>query len=293
MKYLPFLLFLFTSTLSYGQSIQKTTHEYAEKDGNSLQLDIYQIPNPTNTLRPVLIWVHGGGFSGGQRDSPMEVKLMETFAKTGYVGVSISYRLLRKGEATGFSCDCPLSDKISVFKESAYDLWDAIHYIYTERASLQIDPVKIIVGGSSAGAEAALNAVYMRDWLFEGGSKYDTIQPALVFSLAGAVMDARYIQAHNAIPAVFFHGTKDNLVPYATAPHHYCAPGKTGYIWLDGSQTIANKLKAFNTPYLFYTYVDARHEISGVQFDQLPEVFDFFESVLQYKAIVQKEVTVK
>lgn len=292
MKY-PILFFLLLSSFSIvAQDVQKSTHEYVVKDGVSLSLDVYQTDNSDNSLRPVLVWVHGGGFSGGKRDNGMEVKLMETFAKQGYVGVSITYRLLRKGQATGFSCDCPRSDKINVFRESALDTWDALHFMYTHSDKFQIDPQKIIVGGSSAGAEAILNAVYLRDWLFEGPSKYDEIEPAAVFSLAGAVVDARYIGAHNAVPGVFFHGTKDNLVPYATAPHHYCAPEKLGYIWLDGSATIAKQLKANDGAYLLYTYVDARHEISAVQFDQLPVVFDFFESVFEGKVTKQEEVIV-
>lgn len=293
MKYLILFSLLLSPFFLAAQVIQKSTHEYAVKDGTSLSLDVYQTPNPDNTLRPVLLWVHGGGFSGGKRDNGMEVKLMEAFAKQGYVGVSITYRLLRKGQATGFSCDCPRSDKIEVFRESALDTWDALHFLYTQSAQFQIDPQKIIVGGSSAGAEAILNAVYLRDWLFEGPSKYDTIQPAAVFSLAGAVVDARYIGAHNAVPGVFFHGTKDNLVPYATAPHHYCAPEKPGYIWLDGSATIAEQLKANDGAYLLYTYIDARHEISGVQFDQLLVVFDFFKSVFAGEVTKQEEVIVR
>jgi len=292
MKYPILFLLLLSSFSIVAQDVQKSTHEYVVKDGVSLSLDVYQTDNSDNSLRPVLVWVHGGGFSGGKRDNGMELKLMETFAKQGYVGVSITYRLLRKGQATGFSCDCPRSDKINVFRESALDTWDALHFMYTHSDKFQIDPQKIIVGGSSAGAEAILNAVYLRDWLFEGPSKYDEIEPAAVFSLAGAVVDARYIGAHNAVPGVFFHGTKDNLVPYATAPHHYCAPEKPGYIWLDGSATIAEQLKANDGAYLLYTYVDARHEISAVQFDQLPVVFDFFESVFEGKVTKQEEVIV-
>lgn len=276
-----------------GQEVQKSTHQYAEKDGQQLELDVYQTDNPENLARPVLVWVHGGGFSGGKRDNGMEVKLMEEVARQGYVGVSITYRLLRKGQKTGFSCDCPRSEKVRVFKESAYDTWDAIHFINTHRDDFQIDPNKIIVGGSSAGAEAILNAVYLKDWLFEEDSKYDDIHPAAVWSQAGAIVDARYIGAQNAVPGVFFHGTKDNLVPYATAPHHYCAPERAGYIWLDGSATIIEKLKGYQSSYLLYTYVDAKHEIAGVQFDQLPAVFDFFEAIFAGQQTIQQEVIVK
>ncbi len=276
----------------FGQKIQKSTHLYAEKDGQSLELDVYQINKPENLARPVLIWVHGGGFSGGKRDNNMEVRLMEEVAKKGYVGVSITYRLLRKGKATGFGCDCPRSEKINVFRESALDTWDAIHYIYTQKDEFRIDPNKIIVGGSSAGAEAILNAVYLKDWLFETESKYDDIQIAGVWSQAGAIVDQRYIGDHNAIPGVFFHGTKDNLVPYATAPHHYCAPERAGYIWLDGAATIIEKLQQYESSYLFYTYQEAKHEIAGVQFDQLPTVFRFFDAIFAGGKVIQEAVII-
>lgn len=292
MKRLLIPIFFLLSFPLIGQEIQKSTHLYAEKDGQKLELDIYQTANPAGEARPVLIWVHGGGFSGGKRDNKMEVSLMEAVAKQGYVGVSITYRLLRKGEATGFSCDCPRSEKIKVFKESAYDTWDAIHYIHQQKEEFQIDPQKIIVGGSSAGAEAILNAVYLKDWLFESERKYDNIQIAGVWSQAGAIVDERYIAAHNAVPGVFFHGTDDNLVPYATAPHHYCAPERAGYIWLDGSATITKKLKQYQSSYLMYTYIGAKHEIAGVQFDELPAVFDFFAQIFEGQKQIQHEVII-
>lgn len=290
MKKLLIPLYLLIVFPLLSQEVQKSSHLYAEKDGQRLELDVYQTANPTGVARPVLIWVHGGGFSGGKRDNNMEVRLMEAVAKQGYVGVSITYRLLRKGEATGFSCDCPRSEKIKVFRESAYDTWDAIHYIHQAKERFQIDSEKIIVGGSSAGAEAILNAVYLKDWLFESKSKYDDIQIAGVWSQAGAIVDERYIGSHNAVPGVFFHGTEDNLVPYATAPHHYCAPERAGYIWLDGSATIAKRLKQLQSSYLLYTYPGAKHEIAGVQFEELPVVFQFFAQIFDGQKQIQQEV---
>ncbi len=296
MKYFIFftLSLLCLLNVSLAQPvIEKSTFEYASKDGEQLLLDIYQTVPSDEALRPTLIWVHGGGFSGGSRDGGMEVKLMETMAKSGYVSISISYRLLRKGTETGFSCDCPRADKMEVFKESAYDLWDAIYFMYSNKNKFKIDPEKIIVGGSSAGAEVVLNAVYMKDWLFEWPSKYDTIHPALVWSQAGAVIDARYINTHNAIPALLFHGTTDQLVPYASAPHHYCSPDKAGYIWLDGARTVADKLKALEISYAFHTYEKAGHEIAGVQFDKMGAILEFFDFILNSKGLWQYELTAR
>jgi predicted esterase len=276
---------------SKAQSIQKRTYEYAVKDGESLQIDVYKKISDNGSLRPVVLWAHGGGFSSGSRDGGQEVKLMNTLAEAGYVAISMSYRLLRKHQATGFGCDCPRSDKMTVFRESAYDMWDALLFIQQNATMLGIRKDQIVVGGSSAGAEIALNAVYMKDWLFEAATT-DTIQPAIVWSQAGAVLDSRYIHKGNAISAVFFHGTADNLVPYATAAHHYCEPTRSGYIMLDGTATIVQRLKSFGVDYLFYTYEDAKHEIAGVQFEEIPTILHFFNHVFERKQVIHQEVIV-
>ncbi|MBT8319064.1 MAG: alpha/beta hydrolase, partial [Gramella sp.] len=153
-----------------------------------------------------------------------------------------------------------------------------------------IDAEKIIVGGSSAGAEAVLNAVYNPDLMFDNPGVYSDIRISAVISLAGAVVDARYLSEAESIPGIFFHGTDDNLVPYATAPHHYCKNSEPGYIILDGSKTIVDRLKNFDTSYLFYSFENARHEISGMPFDYLPEVFKFLKKVVFENNKIQSTV---
>ncbi len=273
---LPIALILVSthfSVLGQGGNIQKSTHTYAVKEGQELQLDVYKRPTDESG-QPILIWMHGGGFAGGTRDNPAEVRLMEYAAERGYIAVSISYRLTRKGKS--FGCDALRSEKMYTFKAAAEDLWDAIAYAHDKLGG---NTQEIVIGGSSAGAEAVLIGLYMRDWLFEGEDSFAQIQPKAVFTLAGALIDVRYIRKENALPAVLFHGTDDNLVPYATAPHHYCDPDTPGYLILDGSRTLADRLKALGQAFQLYTFQDARHEISGIPFDFLDEVFEFLEGI--------------
>ena len=49
--------------------INMETFTYATKDGESLKLDIYLPADDSDFERAVLIYVHGGGFSSGTRDS--------------------------------------------------------------------------------------------------------------------------------------------------------------------------------------------------------------------------------
>ncbi len=265
-----------------------TTYTYAIKGLDTLKMDVYTPKKmKKNDSVPVLLWMHGGGFVGGSRSYPSEVKLAELAAEKGYLGISISYRLTRKGQPTGFGCDCPKADKLLTFKNAAIDFLDAAKFIYENRALLGADTTKIIAGGSSAGAEGMLNAVYMREYFIDDLKNYQKIKFAGVFSLAGAMVNADYVSKDNALPSVFFHGTADNLVPFASAPHHLCKPEKKGYIMLDGSSTIVDRLLELEMPYYFYKVIGGKHELSNIPFDQLDEVFEFFNNTIFKREVIQ------
>lgn len=108
----PFISILVLFLVQSIFSQEKSTYIYAIKGNDTLKMDVYT----DNTVqqsrsRPVLLWMHGGGFSGGTRDNPAEVKLAQFAAKKGYVGISISYRLTRKDSLTGFGLMPPLRKK--------------------------------------------------------------------------------------------------------------------------------------------------------------------------------------
>ena len=166
MKYQLLISFFIVSLCASAQST--TTYTYAVKAKDSLKLDVYVPDNiEPNKKLPVLIWMHGGGFAGGQRDGADQKRLMNYVANKGYIGVSVSYRLLRQGAKTGFGCECTKEEKLFTFAKAAEDLLDATNFIISQSDSLQIDTANIIAGGSSAGAEAVLSAVYMKDILLK------------------------------------------------------------------------------------------------------------------------------
>ena len=78
-----------THDLQYGSAVN------SNGDTEALKLDLYQPTGDTVTKRPAVVWVHGGGFSGGDKGAGPSPDLANKFAKLGYVTVSINYRLTR------------------------------------------------------------------------------------------------------------------------------------------------------------------------------------------------------
>ena len=56
-----------------------------------LKLDVYH-PADDSTNRPVLMFIHGGGFTGGVKHKPEIIEMAKYYAERGWVFVSIDYR---------------------------------------------------------------------------------------------------------------------------------------------------------------------------------------------------------
>ncbi len=265
------------------EDVQMETQTYASKDGQDLNLDIYLPQYDKETKRAMLIYIHGGGFSVGQRDSKDIQEFCTKLAKYGYVVASISYRLTRKGQPGGFGCDCPANEKLNTFNAAVEDLQDATYFLIQHREEFGIDPQNIIIAGSSAGAETALNAAYQPPYCY--GLDSGPVSYAGVIGMAGAIPDTTVIYKESAIPSLFFHGTDDNLVPYATAPHHYCKEGQQGYLILHGSYTLAQKLDKLGIPYWLHTTCGAGHEMAS---KPMKEYFDVMVDFC-YHYVIKKE----
>jgi dienelactone hydrolase len=255
-------------------SVLVETFTYAQKDGQNLDLDVYTPVFDAETKRPVYLYVHGGGFSGGTRNGQGTIDFCSKIAKRGYVAVSMSYRLTRKGKETAFGCDCPAKEKLATFDAAVEDLQDATYFLIENREKFGVDPHAIIISGSSAGAEAVLNAAYQPPYCYDLDS--GPVAYAGVVSFAGAMVDTAQIYDESAIPSMFFHGTCDNLVPYASASHHYCDEKKDGYLILHGPKTVADKLNQLGKPYWLHTTCGGNHSLAG------SPMSDYFEEIMVF-----------
>ncbi len=240
--------------------LRKTTHTYTGSEETELKLDLYLPRGDAMDNRPLLLYMHGGGFAGGRRDEPQFNQFIERLAKMGYAVASMSYRLTMAGQS--FGCDQPASNKIRTFQLAVEDIRKATNYVLKHQKEWGVDGNRIVLAGSSAGAEAVLHAAYWRDEDLLPGSPQlpDGFRYGGVISLAGAMVDTSLITRRTAIPTQLFHGTCDNLVPYGTAPHHYCAEGDPGYLVLHGAHSIARRLENLGQPYHLVTGCGGGHE---------------------------------
>ncbi|MDX9975652.1 MAG: alpha/beta hydrolase, partial [FCB group bacterium] len=119
---------------------------YADVSGvaaNLLSLDIYTLSPKPEAPAPVLIWVHGGGWSIGDKSYHMEYK-PALFTGEGYCLVSINYRLSPR----------PFSDDPGRIKYPVHeqDVASAIAWVQEHIAQYGGDPSRIALLGHSAGA---------------------------------------------------------------------------------------------------------------------------------------------
>ena len=146
-----------------SQAIYQGQHEMAPYRGVKLRRDQRYGPHERHRLdvftpddgqgpRPIFVFVHGGGFVGGDKTHPGSPYLDNVAlwaARHGMVGVNITYRL-----APEFT-----------YPAGSEDLAAAVRWVREHAAEIGGDPRRIFVMGTSAGAVHL--AVFLADARFE------------------------------------------------------------------------------------------------------------------------------
>ena len=189
---------------------------YKQVDSTSLQLDIYKLKNLSEAA-PVLIFIHGGGWSKGKRSDYLPYLL--DYAQKGYVTVTVSYRL----------------SGVAHFPAAVQDVQAAVQWVRENSAAHMINPEKIALIGGSAGGHLAMMVGYADE---KPGEKVQAVVnlygptdlsteyarnrgECLNFlgesyqerpNLYQAASPRSYISSDDP-PTLIFHGTIDSLVP--------------------------------------------------------------------------------
>jgi acetyl esterase/lipase len=191
------------------------------------------LPKDAPSARPVLVFIHGGGWAGGNKND-LKDPIREA-AQKGYVAVSVGYRLAPQ----------------NLFPAQVEDVKCAVRWLRAHAEELKLDSKRIGAIGFSAGAHLAmlLGVMDKEDGLEgEGGwpdqsskvqsvvayfgptdllGEYPPVSQEIVRKFIGGTKAEKtaeykraspitYVNAGDA-PMLLFQGTSDVLVPYDQA----------------------------------------------------------------------------
>jgi dipeptidyl aminopeptidase/acylaminoacyl peptidase len=191
----------------------------------TLKLDIYQPTGDTVTQRPALVYVHGGGFTKGDKSGGAGTATL--FARLGYVAVSINYRLLSPDGCGGNPNPTPLCQTAAL--EAQHDAQAAVRWLRAHATTYRIDTSRIAMEGASAGAvTSVLAATHSDDPGTSGNPGYPSSIRAAA-SVSGGMPTNDFIDKGDS-PTLFIHGTEDHVVPYAWAVQNAAAMYNLGIL---------------------------------------------------------------
>lgn len=264
-----------------------------------LKMDIFMPPASDSIInRPVVILAHGGGFVDiafmsstilvGTMDNEDVQALADTLAHWGFVAASIEYR-------TGFDMLSTTSVKRAVWRGSQ-DMSAAIRFFRKNAGVFGVDPNRVFIGGSSAGAFASIHATFVDDAEripesedqgfgmgdlgnlhsrpvvqitsvnpYNGnnvvGNDVDSIATALV-GYWGAIADTVMFRGNNKAPIIMFHGEDDAVVDID------CARPFSGILFTApvtcGSRVMNDALDRLGYRHEYYMEEGVGHEYWGV-----------------------------
>lgn len=246
----------------------KETYPFVERD-STLYLDVHR-PSQPRADKAAVVAVFGGGFVVGTRDSKYQLAIADSLTKRGFTVISIDYRLGLKNTEM-------VENNQSIFKLddlfqycadiATEDCAAAIAWICDHAQELDIDPTKIVLTGSSAGAITVLQLDYCRaNGLPEASALPQGWKPAAIISYSGGIICYGGLK-YKTSPAttMLMHGTKDKIVSYKK----FGLPFNSK---LYGSKQIHKKMNRQGFPHWFIRFEGIGHEVAS----WLPGSVDLF-----------------
>lgn len=180
---------LATATMMAQNYRQVNDISYTQKtDAYSLErlkLDIYHPEGSSD--RPVIVWFHGGGLEGGNKEIP------EKLREKDLVVVGVNYRLL---------------PQVSV-EETLDDAAEAVAWVFRHIHEYGGDPHKIVVSGHSAGGYISMMLCLDKHWL--GGYDIDADSVMMYVPFSGQAITHYNVRKMQGIPPL--QATIDQYAP--------------------------------------------------------------------------------
>lgn len=251
------------------------------------KLDAY-LPSPEFPRpRPAVIFIHGGGWSGGSKSDDRSREFCTALAGRGYVAFSIDY-LLNKASKDG--AGKTRFDSVA-WPQNFLDCKTTVRFVRKNAAEFGVDPARIAVMGASAGAHLALLVASTKDsgqWN-KGGlypDESNTVSAVIEFYGRCDVTQDRRPHFAGATP----EETEANVV--AASPLTHITAGMPPVLAVQGDadtivpvgygRRLAARLKELDVPCEYIEIPGAGHSfgLTPPQKDLRPEVFTFLEKYL-------------
>ena len=198
-------------------SYTKTTVQYKSVNGvntNLLSLDIYHFGKDV-PQKPVVVYVHGGGFAVGDKANNL-VNKQNLFFSLGYILVSVNYRLSPASYST---------DPYRVmYPTHNNDVADAVKWIYDNIGDYGGNNQKIALLGHSAGAHLVALTGTSNQFLPSRNINLSTLKGVACIDTEGYDVEARckeknevYLNAFGQANTFWFEASPINNLFTATA----------------------------------------------------------------------------
>lgn len=282
-----FSLLIITSLTCFTAFSQEPDRSivYAVDDSLILGMDLYA-PQDAEPTHPCVIFIYGGGFTENNQKAESTRAFCRKLADDGFVTFAIDYRLGLKGFVSHGKMGM-IKPTRNAIQMAAEDLFRALDCILKNASDLRVDPEKIILTGSSAGAITALQADY------ELGNRTPmTAQIPADFRFAGVVSFAGAIfssdgavkyRVHPPAPTFFLHGTADRLVTYGSIRLF-----KLGFF---GAKPLIKRFEKAGYPYIALRYKDEGHVVSTKIIKEYDALMWFIDKMALGKANYRIDVT--
>lgn len=201
----------------------------------NLALDLYLPDTLIDTIQhlPLVVFVHGGSYKGGDKNTYDDYCL--AFAKRGYAAATINYRT---GWNKGPGCSGDPADLNRAILRCLQDTKAALRFLAYFKDTYHIDTENIFLGGESAGAADILQVAFAdcteikqatgdADHMLGaadscGNSYHASYRIKGCSNKSGGVFDKSFIDAEENIGVISFHGMYDKTVPIDTGAIFSC-----------------------------------------------------------------------
>ena len=196
-----------TRDIQYGQA---PPDAYSET-GEALKLDLYQPKGDTATKRPVVIFAHGGGFTGGDK-SRGRPPCWQRSSREGLRHGLDRYRL--NGPSTGCTgANGVTPECYAAAIDAIHDGQAAVRWFRINAKDLGMDKKRIAMGGESAGAILACGVAAFNEDVGSSGNPGPSSAIQSFISISGGIPGALFVDDQTA-PGILFSAKDDPVVPY-------------------------------------------------------------------------------